>query len=326
MPRIHFDCVDSPLGHLYGSTMKITFPSLKSKSAVLVVAIGMVFGSAALATGAMNTPEDGYNFCVNNTTKVVSFPAARKCPKGSTLINFGAQGVAGANGENGAAGPQGPQGAKGDTGVAGPQGAKGDTGLIGLTGLSGVNGSSLLGGVGIPNNSLGNNGDMYIDKNGAVIYGPKSTGLWGYGTAFGGPAGATGATGATGAAGAAGTGPVYLKTVNIAALTTTPTAVAQLSLPIGSYMMTFSALASANSGGVVYASCRIDDTGTGSSQTIKVDSNSYDRAWITRIKVLTLDAPATVSAYCYQAFGVSTVINVFDITFTAVQVSSVNTQ
>ena len=312
--------------------MKISFPALKSKSAVLVVAIGMVFGSAALATGAMNTSEDGYNFCVNNGTKVVSFPAASKCPKGSTLINFGAQGVAGANGENGAAGQQGP---KGDTGAAGPQGAKGDTGLIGLTGLSGVNGSSLLGGVGIPNNSLGNNGDMYIDKNGAVIYGPKSTGLWGYGTAFGGPAGATGpagpagpagATGATGAAGAAGTGPVYLKTVNIAALTTTPTAVAQLSLPIGSYMMTFSALASANSGGVVYASCRIDDTGTGSSQTIKVDSNSYDRAWITRIKVLTLGAPATVSAYCYQAFGVSAVINVFDITFTAVQVSSVNTQ
>jgi hypothetical protein len=314
MPRIHFDCVDSPLGHLYVSPIKITFPALKSKSAVLVVAIGMVFGSAALATGAMNTPEDGYNFCVNNTTKVVSFPAARKCPKGSTLINFGAQGVAGA---------------KGDTGVAGPQGAKGDAGLIGLTGLSGVNGSSLLGGVGIPNNSLGNNGDMYIDKNGAVIYGPKSTGLWGYGTVFGGPAGATGPAGpagATGAAGAAGTGPVYLKTVDIAALTTTPTAVAQLSLPIGSYMTTFSALASANSGGVVYASCRIADTGTGSSQTIKVDSNSYDRAWITRIKVLTLDAPATVSAYCYQAFGVSTVIDVFDITFTAVQVSSVNTQ
>jgi hypothetical protein len=45
---------------------------------------------------------------------------------------------------------------------------------------------------------------MYIDKNGAVIFGPKTAGLWGYGTAFGGPAGATGATGPAGATGATG--------------------------------------------------------------------------------------------------------------------------
>ena len=161
----------------------------------------MVFGSAALAAGAMNSPEDGYNFCVNNTTKVVSFPAATKCPKGSTLINFGAQGVAGTNGANGATGPQG---VKGDTGATGSQGVKGDTGAIGLPGLNGLNGSSLLGGVGFPNNSLGNNGDMYIDKNGALIYGPKSSGLWGNPTAFGGPAGATGPKGDTGATGPKG--------------------------------------------------------------------------------------------------------------------------
>jgi len=319
--------------------MKIFHYTYHSKFSVLAVVFGLVFGSTALAVGAMNTPETGYNFCVNNTTKVVSFPAATKCPKGSTLINFGARGATGATGATGAAGPQG---VKGDAGAPGAQGPKGDTGAIGLPGLNGLNGSSLLGGVGFPNNSLGNNGDMYIDKNGALIYGPKSSGLWGNPTAFGGPtgpAGATGpvgatgatgpagATGATGPAGAAGAaGPVYVKTVNIASLTTTPTAVAQLSLPIGSYMLTLSALASANSGGVVYASCRIDDTGTDSSQLIKVDSDSYDRAWITRIKVLTLGAPATVSAHCYQAFGVSTVINVFNITFTAVQVSSITVQ
>ena len=126
------------------------FAVRSSKSSIGLLVIALFFGSSALAVGALNTPVDGYNFCVNNTTKVVSFPAAKKCPKGSTLINFGARGATGPKGDAGVAGPQGP---KGDAGVAGPQGAKGDVGVAGLSGLNGVNGSSLLGGVGSPNNS-----------------------------------------------------------------------------------------------------------------------------------------------------------------------------
>lgn len=166
-----------------------------------VVAIALFLGSATLASAAINSSEEGYNFCVNNTTKVVTFPAATRCPKGSTLINFGARGATGATGPAGAVGAQG---AKGDTGATGPAGAKGDTGAAGLNGLNGLNGSSLLGGVGFPNNTLGNNGDMYIDKNGAYIYGPKTSGIWGNPTAFSGPAGPKGETGATGPAGPAG--------------------------------------------------------------------------------------------------------------------------
>jgi hypothetical protein len=173
----------------------------KSKYFIALLGFAFFLGSASLASAAMNSPEAGYNLCVNSASKIVSFPGTSKCPKGSTLITLGAQGAAGVDG---ATGPQGAQGVKGETGATGPQGAQGVKGETGLAGLNGVNGSSLLGGVGSPSNSLGNKGDMDIDKNGAYIFGPKSSGLWGNPTAFGGPAGPAGPKGDTGATGPAG--------------------------------------------------------------------------------------------------------------------------
>src|SRR6185312_5357228 len=69
---------------------------------------------------------------------------------------------------------RGPTGA---TGAAGAAGAKGDTGATGATGATGTPGVSILTGSGTPSNSVGNNGDSYVNlANGAVW--AKSAGAW----------------------------------------------------------------------------------------------------------------------------------------------------
>ena len=63
-------------------------------------------------------------------------------------------------------------------------------------------------GTGVPSNTLGKEGDIYIDTTNDNIYGPKTNGVWGSATTLIGATGATGAAGPTGAAGATGaTGP-----------------------------------------------------------------------------------------------------------------------
>jgi hypothetical protein len=85
-------------------------------------------------------------------------------------------------GKAGLAGAAGAQGAKGDTGApglkgdAGAPGAKGDAGS---NGTNGADGKTVLNGNGAPSNSLGGNGDFYIDTSTSEIYGPKTGGTWG---------------------------------------------------------------------------------------------------------------------------------------------------
>lgn len=164
----------------------------KYRFLIVFTIASLILGSTAFAIGALNTSEGGYLLCVNDSTKVITFPSSKKCPKGSTGLVLGAQGIPGA---------QGAKGDKGDVGATGLDGPKGETGLVGPAGINGINGakgSSLLTGVGVPSNSLGENGDTYIDKNAAQIYGPKSSGIWGYGIGFAGPAGARGPLGPAG--------------------------------------------------------------------------------------------------------------------------------
>lgn len=67
-------------------------------------------------------------------------------------------------------GPQGPQGATGATGPQGLQGIQGATGATGPQGPQGVAGSVWRNGSGAPANSLGVNGDYYLDTvNGNVF-------------------------------------------------------------------------------------------------------------------------------------------------------------
>jgi hypothetical protein len=316
--------------------MKTFRPRPNSRFFIGIFSVGFFLGSATLASGAINNPEAGYKLCVNNSTKSITYPGTNKCPKGHTLITLGAKGAVGEKGETGAAGAQG---AKGDTGAAGQSG---------LSGVNGANGTSLLGGFGFPDITLGNVGDMYIDKYGPILYGPKLFGSWGNGIYFGGPAGATGPTGATGPAGPAGatgpagptgatgatcaTGPagtegggqLYVKTYPQVSLTTTSTAVTSLVLPAGSYLLTFNTLAYASSGSDLIG-CKIEDTQTGGQGAIGISSSvNQGRAWITRLLSLTLNASATVSAYCYNTSGSTNYVT--DITFSALKVSSITDQ
>lgn len=135
-------------------------------------------------------------------------------------------------GDPGQTGPQGPAGAQGVAGPAGSKiysgngvpasntGAAGDfyldlstsnfygpktangwgtpislKGATGATGAAGTPGSKILSGNGAPANSLGNDGDYYLDKTTYNLYGPKAAGAWGSALLLQGPAGPQGPAG-----------------------------------------------------------------------------------------------------------------------------------
>lgn len=89
----------------------------------------------------------------------------------------------------------------GDEGPAGPAGPKGEQGA---QGIPGKDGAVIHSGTGAPAASLGNIGDMYLDKSSSNLYGPKSASGWGTPLNLKGAPGATGTAGATGPAGTAG--------------------------------------------------------------------------------------------------------------------------
>lgn len=66
-------------------------------------------------------------------------------------------------------------------------GPQGDPGTPGPTGQTG---NGILNGSGAPSDSLGNDGDFYLDTVDYDIYGPKTGGTWGAGVSIVGPAGA----------------------------------------------------------------------------------------------------------------------------------------
>jgi hypothetical protein len=132
--------------------------------------------------------------------------------------NTGPQGLQGAKGDKGDTGSQGPKGDTGNTGSQGPagdnnpyllavgngytgtlsqwlaslvgaqglkgdKGDKGDTGPRGFTGAKGDRGSVILSGQGSPSANLGIIGDVYLDTDNDLVYGPKHSGGWGVGIA-----------------------------------------------------------------------------------------------------------------------------------------------
>jgi hypothetical protein len=134
---------------------------------------------------------------------------------GMSLVFDGTSWVAsrvyGTQGPAGAQGPAGPTGAQGPMGPAGPMGAPGPAGPAGPTGAAGASGApgrTLLSGAGAPADTQGNDGDFYLDKPAAILYGPKGSvtpGQWpGLGLSLVGPAGAAGAQGPAGPTGAVG--------------------------------------------------------------------------------------------------------------------------
>lgn len=103
--------------------------------------LGLVLaGGTAYSADLFNTPETGYLLCINQKTKVVTYPATQKCPSGTKRLVLGAQG---AKGEIGLAGEKGLQGIQGLQGLPGKDGKDGINGLPGIpggTGASGANG------------------------------------------------------------------------------------------------------------------------------------------------------------------------------------------
>lgn len=87
------------------------------------------------------------------------------------------------------------------SGSEGPEGPKGEQGA---QGIPGKDGAVIHSGTGAPAASLGNIGDMYLDKSSSNLYGPKSASGWGTPLNLKGAPGATGTAGATGPAGTAG--------------------------------------------------------------------------------------------------------------------------
>jgi hypothetical protein len=185
-------------------TLKRSATILISAGAGLVLLAAGTTAGAAIAGG----PVDGSgvihgcwtNAAVNGTHVFVLQDAGTNCPKGTTAISWNQKGSAGPAGPAGAAGPAGPAGPAGATG---PEGTKGDTGG---PGPAGADGSTVLNGSGAPTgNSLGRDGDFYIDTQADVFYGPKAGGAWPLtGTSLAGPAGPAGSTGPAGATGPAG--------------------------------------------------------------------------------------------------------------------------
>ena len=54
----------------------------------------------------------------------------------------------------------------------------GQQGPRGLPGFDGANGKTVLNGSGAPADTLGNDGDFYLDTTSDVLYGPKTAGAW----------------------------------------------------------------------------------------------------------------------------------------------------
>lgn len=83
-------------------------------------------------------------------------------------------------------------------GVQGPIGPEGEQGIQGIQGVAGKDGGVFYSGTGVPATSLGKKGDIYLDKTGSNLYGPKSDTGWGTPLNLKGTVGATGSTGAKG--------------------------------------------------------------------------------------------------------------------------------
>ena len=120
----------------------------------------------------------------------------------------GPQGLEGVAGPTGSTGATGSQGATGHTGATGPQGVQGIQGVQGVTGTNGqilIAGSAALSGTTNPANTVGVDGDFYVNTTTNMIFGPKVGGAWPSGSvSMVGPQGQTGAQGSQGVQGVAG--------------------------------------------------------------------------------------------------------------------------
>ena len=111
----------------------------------------------------------------------------------------------------------GPRGEQGETGPIGPMGLTGSRGLPGedgIDGINGIDGSMIYTGTTDPQDSLGVDGDIYINTENGDLW-QKASGSWSLLGNITGPAGADGADGADGEQGPAGISGYEVVTKNV---------------------------------------------------------------------------------------------------------------
>jgi hypothetical protein len=112
---------------------------------IIGLIIGVVLtGSVAYSANIFNTPETGYLLCVNQKTKIITYPATQKCPSGTSKLILGARGAQGTQGIQGEKGEKGDLGPQGIQGIAGEMGPQGERGLTGPQGIQGPQGSTTI--------------------------------------------------------------------------------------------------------------------------------------------------------------------------------------
>lgn len=310
------------------------------KSIAALTSILVLIGVGANGAGVINDPNSGgYLVCAKPENRVITHFAnskTAKCPKGFKKVRIGAQGIKGVPGLTGA------------------------TGLSGSNGKDGKDGKTLWNGIKDPEVSWGSPGDMFINSTTKTLFGPKNLdGSWPAGVSMvgpkgdqgpigltgatgpqgpggSGPAGPTGATGATGAAGTNGTngtngangadgqGPVYYRKKGDTVVTTISSAAISLSLPAGSYLLTYSGIAFSISASDEYVVCKIAYAPTYADTSVYVNNQSElnNRKYISLQETYTLDAPETVQVNCRSQYAGDRAM-ITSQSFSAVKVSSI---
>src|SRR5689334_6444701 len=114
--------------------MKLTFFGRMTRRTLALSVVGLAV-AAGVAYASIPGQDGVIHGCYVNRTGALSvIDSAKKCPSGSTALNWNQQGPKGATGAAGPAGPAGPAGAAGPVGPAGPAGAQGAAGPAGPPG------------------------------------------------------------------------------------------------------------------------------------------------------------------------------------------------
>ena len=137
-----------------------------------------------------------------------------------------------------------------------------------------------------------------------------------------------GAAGAAGSNGVDGLGPVYIKT-NDGDTNATKAGVQaiSLSLPAGTYLLTYSTLTYAYFEASEYIFCGIEDSNVSVARAVYINrvSELNNRKFLTQQKTVTLSEPGVVKVYC-KTFYADNTVSVTQQVFTALKVLSATIQ
>ncbi len=310
----------------------------RKKSIVIIATALLLIGATANAAG---TPKDYHRFhriCVDLQTKKITYGGDANT-SGCNSPSFTVVSTSG-------------------LAAASIKGLNGLNGLNGKDGRDGKDGKTLWNGINDPDVSWGTPGDMFINATTKTLFGPKNLdGTWPAGVSMvgpkgdqgpigltgatgpqgpggSGPAGPTGATGATGPAGAAGTngtngadgqGPVYFREKGDTELSTTSSVAISLSLPAGSYLLTYSGIAfGVNGQADEYVMCKIAAPATYAGTSVYVNglSELNNRKYMVLQETITLTGTETVQVNCRTQYAADRAI-VSNQSFSAAKVSSI---